>query len=108
MADRIIGAFVNLICAGTFFLLAYTGKLRSDPLNFWSGDDKRLKEIVKDVPAYNAELSKLYRKYAAVFLLASVLTAAYPPAGLVILFGNITVGLYLLWRKYKAILEKYS
>lgn len=108
MADRIIGAFVCLICSGTFFLLAYTGRIRSDPLNFWSGDEKRLKEIVKDVPSYNKALSKLYNRYAFVFLLAALLTAIYPMAGLVVLFGNITLGLYLLWKNYKAVLEKFS
>lgn len=108
MPGRIIGCFCCILCALPFFYFAWEGKQKNAaPLAFWSGDDT-LKDKVKDIPAYNAEMSRLYNRYAAAFILAGVFCLILPPVGIGLIILNCTVGLYALWRVYQQILGKYE
>ena len=106
MPGRIIGCFSCILCALPFFYLAWEGKQKNAaPLAFWSGDNT-LRDKIKDIPAYNAEMSRLYRLYASSFVLSGIFCLIFPPVGIGMIVLNCTAGLYGLWRTYKQILNK--
>ena len=108
MPGRIIGCFACLLCALPFFYLAWEGKQKdASPLAFWAGDNS-LKDKIKDIPAYNAEMSRLYQIVAWAFALAGLLCLIFPPAGIGLVILESTAGIYPVWRAYKSILAKYS
>jgi len=108
MPGRIIGCFCCILCALPFFYLAWEGRQKNAaPLAFWSGDDT-LKDKVKDIPAYNAEMSRLYRLYASAFVLSGVFCLIFPPVGIGMILVDCSLGVYLLWNGCKRILSKYS
>ena len=78
-----------------------------EPVNFRSGDTS-LKDKVKDVKGYNTEMSRLYKKGALFFLLIGTLFAVFPVIGAILLIFGCPVGIYLAYRVYKGILERYS
>lgn len=107
MAGRITGLVCFLLCAFPFLIISIYNKGSSEPISFWSGDTS-LKDKVKDVKAYNAQMAGLYKKCAMFFLLTGILFAVYPIAGIVLLALGCSVGIYLVYRVYKKILERYS
>lgn len=104
---RIIGALCCLICAGMVQLAAYCGKISGDPIGFWTGDTS-LKGRVVHVEAYNREMYRLYTRGALAFAVSGVLMALHPLAGTAGMVFCCTGGIYLVWRKYKQILQKYE
>lgn len=106
MAGKIISCVCCLLCAGAFYLIPMMASIRT-PINFWSGDTT-LKDKVKDIAAYNKEMTGLYRKYASVFLLAGVCTLLSPILGMALILLNCTLGILFLYRGYKTILNRYS
>lgn len=107
MAGRIVSFICFLLCAFPFFVISVYGKDSREPINFWSGDTS-LKDMVKDVKSYNAEMAGLYRKCALFFLLTGFLFVVFPAAGIVFAVFGCSAGIYLAYRIYKKILEKYS
>lgn len=107
MAGRIISCICYFLCAVPFWVIAKYNKNSKDPISFWTGDTS-LKNIVKNVPAYNGEMAALYNKYAWAFAAAAVGGLPHPLVGLGILVLDCTVGIFLVHRAYKKILEKYS
>ena len=106
MAGRIIGFICYFMCAAAFWSIAKFGKDGKDPISFWSGDTS-LKGKVKDVPAYNREMAKVYNIYGWAYFAAAVGGAIHPIAGVVIMLADL-VGIVFVWRAYKKILSKYS
>ena len=94
-------------CAVCFWAVAKFGKNGKDPISFWNGDTS-LKGKVKDVPAYNREMAKVYTIYGWTYAAAAVAGVVHPLAGVAILLPDITVGIFLVYRCYKKILQKYS
>jgi len=108
MPGRIIGCFCCILCALPFFYLAWEGKQKNAaPLAFWSGDDT-LREKVKDIPSYNAEMSRLYQFVAYAFILSGAFFLVFPPIGIVSICLECTIGMYLLFHSYKKILARYE
>ena len=107
MAGRIICFMCFLLCAVPFWVIATYNKHSKDPISFWNGDTS-LKDKVKNVTAYNREMAALYNKYAWSFAAAAVGGAAYPPVGAVMMVLCCTIGIFLVYRTYKKILQKYS
>jgi len=70
---------------------------------FFSGD-KSLK--VKDVEKYNLEMFKLYTFYGTVFIFAAIAYIFSNALGMFILLFNSTVGIGLVYLKYRWILNK--
>lgn len=106
MAGRIIGFICYMLCAIPFWAIAKFGKDGKDPISFWSGDTS-LKGKVKDVPAYNREMAKVYTIYGWAYFAAAVGGAIHPIAGVVIMVLAL-VGIVFVYRVYKKILAKYS
>lgn len=107
MAGRIISFICYLFCAVPFWVIATYNKDSKDPISFWSGDNS-LKEKVKNVAAYNREMAALYNKYAWTFAAAAVGGAVHPLLGAIMMALSCTIGIFLVYRVYKKILQKYS
>ena len=107
MAGKIISCFCCLLCAGAFFLIPLGFASDSTPINFWSGDTT-LKEKIRDIPAYNREMRRLYRAYGASFLLTGAGCLFAPALALALGIFNCTAGIFLLYRGYKAALRRHS
>lgn len=107
LIGRIIAFIACFMCAIPFMIIAKFNKDGREPINFWSGDYS-LKEKVKDVTHYNLEMAKLYRQCAWIFVITGVIFFVSTMAGVVCIGIECTVGIYVAWRRYKTILEKYS
>jgi len=107
MAERIIFLVCCLLCSFPFLVISIYNKDNREPINFWSGDTS-LKDKVKDIKGYNTEMAGLYKKCALFFLLTGILFIIFPIAGIVLSVFDCSIGIYLAYRVYKGILEKYS
>ena len=97
-----------MLCALPFFYIAWEGlQKNAAPIAFWAGDDT-LKDKLADIPAYNAEMARLYRRYGASFALYGLLFLINSPIGIIAVCLECTVGLYLLFRSYQSILLRHS
>ena len=108
MFPRIIGALVSLLCATPFYALALGRSDPRNPIPFWSGDDDRLRDKLSDIPAYNREMAALYTRFAGVLLANALIAGVWPGASFVLLIAELAVGLFLIYRRYRALLAKYS
>ena len=106
MAGRIICAISFFMCAIPFWAIAKFGKDSRDPISFWS-EDTSLKGKVKDVPAYNREMAKVYAIYGWAYFAAAVGGAIHPIAGVAIMALDL-IAIIFVYRAYKKILSKYS
>lgn len=64
--------------------------------------------IAKNVCGYDRKMAKLYKKSAIAFLIAGVWFILLPVLGVTMLCFNCTVGIYLVYGKYRKILKLYS
>ena len=107
MVGKIIALVSCLMCAFPFFIIAVYNKGSREPIGFWSGDTS-LKGKVKNVREYNREMAGLYKKCGFAFLITGIVFLFLPIVGVALLCFACTVGIYLVYRKYKSILWKYS
>lgn len=107
MVGRIIGLISCVMCAIPFLIIAVYNKDSKEPINFWSGDTT-LKEKIKNVKDYNREMALLYKKCSNAFLIAGIGFIIYPIIGGILLCFNCTLGIYLMYKNYKRILNLYS
>ena len=105
MAGRIISFICYMLCAIPFWGIAKFGKDSKDPISFWSGDTS-LKGKIKDVPAYNREMARVYTIYGWAYFAAAVGGAIHPIAGVVVLVLDL-IAIIFVYRAYKKILSKY-
>lgn len=107
MVGRIIGLISCLLCAVPFLIISIYNKNSEEPIHFWSGDTT-LKSKVKNVSDYNKEMAMLYKKCALAFLITGIGFLLVPVIGVIMLCFDCTVGIYLVYRKYKKNLELHS
>ena len=108
MAGRIILSLCCLLCAGAFFLNGCLCRIRSSPVAFWTGGEQALKNTIKDAAGYNREMGMAFRWYGLGWLLDAIGAAFSPTMGLAVMAALCTLGLFLLWRRYRQLLSKYS
>lgn len=108
MSSQIIIALVCALCAVPFYLIGYLGAISKSPLHFWSGDDEKLKKAIKDVPGYNRRMAAAFRWYATVCLLCAPAAVLSPLAGILGIAAVCPLGLFLLWKRHRQLLENYS
>ena len=108
MLSRIVISFCFLLCGAPFLLVASVQKNGDMPISFWSGGEKKLKGTVTDCKGYNVEMARLYRQYGSLIVLAAACALIHPLVGTILFGAECTVGIYLVYKRYKAILEKYS
>lgn len=107
MGERIILIIVSLLCGIPFYFIGAFGKTSRTPMSFWSGDSS-LKYKVKNVEKYNLEMGKIYQRYGLVYIIVAVAVLMSPIIGLILLFTNTIIGICIVYKQYKQILEKYS
>ena len=107
MFGRIVGLISCMMCAFPFFIIATYNKDSKDPITFWSGDTS-LKSKVKNIAEYNRQMAALYKKCAIAFLITGIGFLVGPVVGTIMLCFDCTLGIYIVYRKYKCILEKFS
>ena len=107
MVGNIIGLLSCLLCAFPFFVLSVYGKNSKEPISFWSGDTT-LKSRLRDVKAYNQEMSVLYKNCAVAFCITGIGCLILPVIGIIMMGLDCTMGFYLVYRNYKKILQRYS
>ncbi len=108
MAGRIIIFLSCLLCAGAFLLLRYLCGISAKPVQFWTGSEEKLKQIITDVPLYNRKMGAAFQWYGLCWLIAAALGALFPRAGILGIGVLCTLGLYLLYRSYRKTLLKCS
>ncbi len=106
MFAKIIGFFSCLLCAFPLFIMGVYGKDSLEPITFWTGDTT-LKGRVGDVKSYNAELSSLYKKCALAFVITGILFFISIPLGTIAICFDCLPGIYIVYRIYKKVLNKY-
>ena len=82
--------------------------IRSSPVAFWTGGEQALKNTIKDAAGYNREMGVAFRWYGLGWLLDAIGAAFSPTVGLAVMAALCTLGLFLLWRRYRQLLSKYS
>ena len=107
MVGRIIGLVSCLMCAVPFLIISVYNKDSKDPINFWSGDSA-LKLKVKNVVEYNKKMALLYKRCSVAFFASGIGFMITPYLGFIMICFDCTIGIYLVYRKYKKVLEEYS
>lgn len=107
MAEGMILSFCALLTAAPFFALSLQKDDPREPIPFFSGDES-LKRDLSDIAAYNWEMALLYRRYAAHLAFAALLALLSPLLALILLGLLISLGLFIVHRRYKAIRTKHT
>ena len=108
MAERIIMLISFSMCAVPFLIISAFNKDSITPITFWSGGENKLKTKIKNIKDYNYEMALLYRKCAIVFFVTGLCSCIHPIIGIVLGFLDCTIGIVLVYKKYKNILNQYS
>ena len=110
MAENIIGSIIGIICcllcACPFLIISKYDKNSATPIAFWAGDNS-LKQKIDKVSDYNKEMASLYKLCAFAFIICGVGCLINLLFGIVLLLLCCTIGFYLVYKKYKSILNKY-
>ena len=104
--EGIIGFVSCLFCAFPLFIIGHYDKDSREPIVFWAGD-KTLKKKIKNVHDYNCDMSKLYIKCSLFFVLTGITCMICFWLGITCIMVGSTLGIYIVWKKYKNILSKY-
>ncbi len=107
MAEGIILALCALLTAAPFFALSLQMDDPHEPIPFFCGDES-LKGSLSDIAAYNREMAVLYRRYAICLVCAALLALYSPLLGLILLGLLISLGLFIVYRRYRAIRAKHA
>ncbi len=109
MIIQIIGFIVCLIAASSYLSTAKHNKNSREPIAFWTGD-KSVKYKVKGMyrEKYNQEMAALYKKYGHAIIMCGAGFLIYDTLGLIMTSLTLSLGMYIVHRKYKEILAKYS
>ena len=106
MAEKIIIFMCAVLCAVPFFLIGYLNRNSDEPITFFSGDTT-LKNRIGDIRAYNAAMGRVYCIYALVVLVTGLISFFNPEVAIVLLLIVCTLGLAVIYFKYKELLNKY-
>ena len=108
MVAKIICFFSCCLCAYSFFAMSVGGADRTDPINFFSGDES-LKDKIKDLRNYNAEMSRMYKLWGLSLILVGVLFFVLPMLASLITVCVVGIASSIVaYKTYKTILKKYS
>ena len=94
-------------CAALFFGIGIYARRTPKPMHFWAGVEVKASEI-SDIPAYNLENSRMWKRYSIWFWLAGFAELWNMYAALAILVLGCTLGIALLVRTYLKIEKKYK
>lgn len=92
---------------GSFLMIAVYNKDSKEPINFWSGDTT-LKGKIRNVKDYNREMALFYKRCSITFLITGIGFIVIPIVGAILICFDCTLGIYLMYKNYKTILNLYS
>ncbi len=92
------------LCALPLYIIAFFGEHDTKPINFWAGD-KSLE--IADVEGYNSSMAALYKRCALILIVTPVLIILHVYIFIGVLCFECTVGIYIVYRQYKKILNRY-
>lgn len=106
MGANIVGLVSCLLCAIPFFI---TGHYKDSkyPIGLWT-EDSKLSAKIHDVTHFNEEMSKFYLCCAFVFSITGLITFVHAMTGFLFIMLESTVGVFIAFRKYKAIIHKFA
>lgn len=104
MVGRMIGLVSCLMCAVPFLIISVYNKDSKEPISFWSGDTT-LKSKVRNITEYNYKMAALYKRCAIAFLISGIGWLVLPALGVIMTCFDCTLGIYLMYRNYKKILN---
>lgn len=107
MAERIVGLIACVMCAIPFLIVSIYNKDSKEPINFWSGDTT-LKGKVKNIKDYDRDMALLYKQCSIAFLITAAGFMVMPIIGIILIGLDCTLGIYVMYKKYKRILNRYS
>ena len=112
-SEEILGtAIVALLCcwgmAYALFVIGYFGKDSHEPIAFWAGGEDDLKSVIKDIKSYNKEMGKIFISGGWICFLLGIFSMIHWLIGLVGIGLVSSLGVWFLWKRYQAILKKYS
>lgn len=107
MVGRVIGLVSCLLCAIPFLIISMYDKDSNTPISFWAGDES-LKKKIHNIADYNKEMAALYKRCAIAFLIAGLGCLIYLLLGIILIVLECTVGIFVVYKRYKKIFNKYS
>lgn len=105
MGAKIAGLVICLLCAIPFLIIGYF-KNSKEPIGLWA-EDSKLRTKIHNVKQFNEEMSKLYLCCAMALAITGFVFLIHVIAGVVGICLECTIGIYIFYKKYKAILSKY-
>lgn len=106
MQTKIIGLIVCLLCSTPWLLLALN-KSSDEPIGFLKMDHS-LKHIIGHLDLYNKEMSFMYIIYGTIYFPLALILCVYPFVGYFLLGLHLSVGLYFVNKRQKALVSKYG
>ena len=94
-------------CAALFFGIGMYAQRSQKPMHFWAGVEVKASEI-SDVPAYNRENGRMWKRYSIWFWLAGFAKLWNIYVALAILALGGSLGIALLVKTYLKIENKYK
>lgn len=105
MTGRIVALIACIMCALPFLIISCYEKDSTTPIAFWAGDTS-LKDKIKNIKGYNHSMAKLYGKCAVVFIMTGIVFLIFRALGIGLIVFECTLGIYIVYRCYKRILEE--
>ena len=94
-------------CGAMFYGIGLWAERSKKPFGFWTFKEVK-PESISDIPAYNRENGRMWKRYALPFFLAGILACISIWISAVLLICSCTVGIWWLIRGYQKIFRKYS
>lgn len=106
MAGAIIEIVVCVLYAASYIGVALLYSHNGMPIPFWSGSEEKLH--IKDLPAYNKHMKRLYLIYGIIILCMIPVVLFNAETGIFGLFLTVFPGVIIVWAIYKHYLKTYS
>ena len=94
-------------CGAMIYGIGIWAELSEKPFGFWTFREVK-PESITDIPAYNQENARMWKRYSLPYFAAGVLAFLSIMISAVLLTLSCTVGIWWLVRAYQRIFRKYS
>ena len=112
MAGEVIWGLILMFgicigCGAMIYGIGIWAEQSEKPFGFWTFREVK-PESIMDIPAYNRENARMWKRYSLPYFAAGVLAFASIAISAVLLTLSCTVGIWWLVRAYQRIFRKYS
>lgn len=105
MQGFIVCCVCCVLCALPLFIIGYFGKMSKEPIKFWAGEKNKK---IAHIEEYNIQMSKLYIRCAGVLCVTPIFFLINIYIFIAFVCAECTIGIYLVYLKYKKILSMYQ